>query len=764
MKNYKTNNLITLLGLASILLLLAYYYHSTNKFSPKILNNEFQNISLKDDSRANSNSLDHTFLTDEIIGNSKDVKVEKNQKSIGKNSWYQYFPQAKILNVTVETSEDNNFLKSTLLESNFKFPYVQIDEIIDSESENNNQFKAYIANQVLVEIKPNINDENITQLIQSSGGTVLEKIGLNGFLVQWPLDGINTVRNIEAELSQYSDKILVVEPNYFVFESLSPNDPKFSTQWALNVDNTTTGEIGINAEAAWDTRTDAENVIVAIIDSGIRYTHNDIKDNMWTNLNEIPNNQIDDDNNGFVDDYYGYDFINNDSDPNDDRKHGTSIAGIIGARGNNDYGMTGICWKVKLMALKFLDNLGKGVSSDAIKCIDYAQAHGAHVTNNSWGGMGFAQSLFNAVQRNRDVGIPFIVASGNDGADIDVVDQYPAKYDLNNVITVGNLDYFEKPRPSSNFGKTSVDLFAPGRSVLSLDIDNDDDFILITGTSIATAQVSGVMALLIAEYPNETMAWRINRIFEATIPSPDLTDKCVTGGYLRLRRALTGLIPATISTPPTTVTQIEGYNFNFSMTVNGDGPFTYQWMKNGVPIPNATQATLQVDEVAQASLAKYTLQVTSRVNNVTSAETELLLQTVSSSYKSWIEEHFNTTEIESGIALLNNDPDMDGFSNNQEFALVTIPNKISTKPFLKIESNQQNTQIKFNRQKNESSIQYVLESSTNFSQWDSLNLTTDYTIVGNTGIGATAEEAQVQISPELNSNAARYFRLKVVVP
>ena len=193
-----------------------------------------------------------------------------------------------------------------------------------------------------------------------------------------------------------------IEPNYIYKEDAIPNDPRFDELWGLLNTGQTGGTPGadISVELAWEVQTGSRNVVVAVIDTGIDYTHPDLADNIWVNPGEIPANGIDDDSNGFVDDVRGWDFVNNDNDPMDDRDHGTHVAGTIGALGDNDLGVVGVNWQVTLMPLKFLGADGFGSTVDAISCVDYATDMGVHLTNNSWGGGAYSEALRQAIERS----------------------------------------------------------------------------------------------------------------------------------------------------------------------------------------------------------------------------------------------------------------------------------------------------------------------------------------------------------------------------
>jgi subtilisin family serine protease len=340
-----------------------------------------------------------------------------------------------------------------------------------------------------------------------------------------------------------SGLVEIAEPDYPLKALAAPNDPEYldGNQWALH--NTGLGGGNLNADihatAGWDTMHDASNVVVAVIDSGIRYTHQDLAGNMWTNQREIAGNGIDDDQNGFVDDVHGFDAITNSGDPMDDNGHGTHVAGIIGAVGNNGVGTAGVAWKVQLMACKFLDSAGNGDTSDAIECIDYAVQNGAQIINASWGGPDNSRALQSAIASARDAGVIFVTAAGNDAVNIDVSPNYPAAYDLANMITVCATTRYDTFDSSySNYSPTKVHVGAPGTLIYSTWDSTDKSYAYESGTSMASPMVAGVCALLKARFPNENAAEIIQRVIDSADPLPSLQGKCLSGGRVNLAKAL----------------------------------------------------------------------------------------------------------------------------------------------------------------------------------------------------------------------------------
>ncbi len=348
-------------------------------------------------------------------------------------------------------------------------------------------------------------------------------------------------------LYQKSGLVEYAEPDHIVHAALTPNDPYFvnGTQWHLHNNGASGGIVGadIDATNAWDTITSAASIIVAVIDSGVRYTHQDLAPNMWHN----PSPGGD----GYTDDIYGINAITGSGDPNDDYGHGTHVAGLVGAKGSNGIGVCGVCWTVQIMALKFVDSQGNGSISDAITCIDYATTKGAKVMNFSWGDTTFtSQALYDAISAARDAGIIFVAACGNEGTNTDVTPYYPSSYTLDNIISVAATTRADQLASYSSYGPATVDLGAPGDTIFSCWNSSDSSYQYLSGTSMAAPIVAGACALLWSEYPSESYSDIINRIVNNTDPLPMLAGKCVSGGRLNLAKAMNAPPP----TPPPTVT------------------------------------------------------------------------------------------------------------------------------------------------------------------------------------------------------------------
>ncbi|MBT7068463.1 MAG: S8 family serine peptidase [Verrucomicrobia bacterium] len=337
---------------------------------------------------------------------------------------------------------------------------------------------------------------------------------------------------------QANPNVLYAEPNYVRSVSALPDDPLIEQLWAMHNtgQNGGTDDADIDALEAWDRVTGSEQVVVAVIDTGVNYNHTDLADNMWINVGETAGNGVDDDGNGFVDDVYGYDFINSDADPIDDHDHGSHCAGTIGGVGNNGTGVVGVNWTVRIMALKAFSAQGGGSSADIVAAIDYAVLMGAHVSNNSYGGSGFSQAEYDAVEAARNAGHLFVAAAGNDGTDNDTIPQYPASFDLDNIIAVAATDRNDGIAGFSCFGLESVDLGAPGVDIHST--LSGGGYGNMSGTSMATPHTTGAAALIMAANGQLTYDQVRQLIFNGVDLIPSMDGKVATAGRLNLFNSL----------------------------------------------------------------------------------------------------------------------------------------------------------------------------------------------------------------------------------
>jgi subtilisin family serine protease len=339
-------------------------------------------------------------------------------------------------------------------------------------------------------------------------------------------------------------RVAYAEPNFVVQALRTPNDPSFGQLWGLvNTGQTVDGASGtadadIDADLAWDVSTGSTASVVGIIDTGVDFSHPDLAGTSWINQGEnctgCRTNGIDDDANGYVDDWRGWDFVNEDNDPFDDHGHGTHVAGTIAGLGNNGVGVAGINWTGRVAALKFLDWFGSGDVADAVRALDYATQNGIRVTNNSWGGGEYSQALLDAIERAGAAGGLYVAAAGNDGVDADDTPMYPAAYESPAIISVAATDSRDALASFSNYGRTSVDLGAPGVSIYSTLPGNTYDW--WSGTSMATPHVAGAAALVKAAKPGAS-SMAIKALLLRTVDAKSSLADTTTGGRLNVGSA-----------------------------------------------------------------------------------------------------------------------------------------------------------------------------------------------------------------------------------
>ena len=435
----------------------------------------------------------------------------------------------------------------SLVRTSMKHPMMMIEEkgeFFGKPNENVQSANAHVATHFMLQVRPGINLLKLEEKIVSLGCVIGEKLKDETFIVNLNQEAsIDEHFAVKEALTDLTDLIEVVEPDYFVYAIKTPNDSRLLDLWGMHNSGQSggTNDKDIDGLEAWDLQTGSKDVLVGVIDTGIDGDHEDLKANMWTNPNEIPGNGKDDDGNGYIDDVNGWDFYNNDNNPYDDNSHGTHCAGTIGGIGNNGKGVVGVCWETSMVGIKFLGGSGGGYLSDGVKSIAYATKIGVNLTSNSWGGGGYSSSMKKAIDEAASQGIGFIAAAGNHAGNNDKYPSYPASYESENVISVGANDHKGHSAYFSCYGKNSVDLFAPGVNTLSTTPGNR--YASFSGTSMATPHVAGAYALVLSANPS----WNVHQVKDALMkgvdPENTLSEKCVTGGRLNVFQALSNDAP-----------------------------------------------------------------------------------------------------------------------------------------------------------------------------------------------------------------------------
>jgi len=372
--------------------------------------------------------------------------------------------------------------------------------------------KAHEPGELLIKIKNESLDfiSLLTRDLGLLGAVKFKSLSTEGLgLYKFALD--EDLEEMAEQIQKY-EEVEYVELNHHHYLQATPNDSSFRYQYGLQNSRQSGGDI--SATKAWSVTTGSRKVLVGVIDTGIDYRHPDIAPNYWINPGEYGKdsrgrdkrtNGIDDDRNGYVDDYRGWDFYSNDNDPMDKHKHGTHVAGIIGAKGNNQRGVAGVSWSVSLVGLKVFSDNGRYTRTDVlVSAINYATKMGISITNNSWGSIGFSRSIRDAIKSAGSRGHLFVAAAGNAKTNNDQTPFYPASYGLSNIISVGATDSRDRLASFSNYGSSSVDIAAPGNNIYST--LPGGRYGSLSGTSMAAPFVTGVAALIKAKSSRRSAA------------------------------------------------------------------------------------------------------------------------------------------------------------------------------------------------------------------------------------------------------------------
>lgn len=492
-----------------------------------------------------------------------------------------------------------------LLRTTFKYPLIVETTVANGKPD------YYVADRLLLGPQVNASRSDLESLVSRCGGTLQAKDSY--YVVTFAETGLQTVENSVTYFKAASDLVAYAEVDTLQYSHATTDDPHLSSQWHLTE---------IDAFSAWNTPTDTSSMVVAIIDSGIRTTHEDLRDNLWLNRGEVVPNGRDDDGNGYVDDLHGYDFYTNVASLTDADGHGTAMAGIIAARSANKLGIAGIAGRAKLMGVRFLDKEGYGSTSDAVESIEYAIKNHANLINASWGSGTYSQTLYNAVKKALDSGIVLVTSAGNDGNNIDKVPVYPACFDLNNIITVGSSSTTRSRNNYSNYGEKQVDLFAP-EPVLSTSNENDESYSMIGGTSSAAAIVSGCVAYLKALHPALDAISIKQRILQFTRKTVPLQGFSVTGGIVNLNWSVRAKEAAeiVILSALHDISFYDNHPITLEIKATSSLPLIYTWYKDDIIIPEEKSARYFRPNFTVSDQGKYTVLVSNGESEVSSSAT-----------------------------------------------------------------------------------------------------------------------------------------------
>jgi subtilisin family serine protease len=412
--------------------------------------------------------------------------------------------------------------------------------------------------EVLVRFKPNVSMADVKKLAAKNNDAVEDNIeAVKGLVAIDDLDN-KSAESVAEQYAKLSDLVLYAEPNTQIklepregrqdfsenydFDAESvPNDPMFAEQWALQNEGQNGGKskADISAVEAWKKTKGSKKVIVAVLDTGVDYNHQDLATNMWFRPENIP--AYEDAELGMVNDINGFDADAKLQDPMDDNGHGTHCAGVIGAEGDNSEGIAGVNWEVQIMPLKFLSRGGFGSTKNAIEAINYVidrkrAGVNIRIVSNSWGSTAKSKALGDVIRAAGEEGILFIAAAGNDGSDNDKRPHYPSNYDLPNMVSVAALDRNDNLASFSNFGIKTVHVAAPGKDIMSTWLSAG--YREASGTSMATPYVSGVAALIVAQNPDISVEKLREKLVNSVDKLDSLNGKIKSGGRINAAKAV----------------------------------------------------------------------------------------------------------------------------------------------------------------------------------------------------------------------------------
>lgn len=404
------------------------------------------------------------------------------------------------------------------------------------------------AAEVLVRFKPGVSEEQIEEITAQHNDDVEDEIeSVKGLALIEDEDG-ETAEEVAAEYRSMTDIVEYAEPNSEIAldrEAISdhvlPDDPMFADQWALENKGQKGGKenADIAALRAWHKTTGSDKIVVAVIDTGVDYTHRDLIQNIWVRPPDMA--AYEDEDLGTIDDQHGFNAVDDNGDPMDDNGHGTHCAGIVGAEGGNGFGISGVNWKVEIMPVKFMDASGSGTTAQAIESINYVIERkragvNVRVISASWGSTAKSKALEDVIRKAGEEGIIFIAASGNSSADADKTPHYPAGYELPNVLSIAALNRNDQLASFSNYGAKRVHIAAPGAEILSTWLNGD--FREASGTSMATPVVAGVAALALSAEPNMSVEQLRERLLKSVDKLDALNGKVSTGGRINAAKAV----------------------------------------------------------------------------------------------------------------------------------------------------------------------------------------------------------------------------------
>ncbi len=477
--------------------------------------------------------------------------------------------------------------------------------------------------ELIVGFRSGVTAAGQDQAVRGAGGTTGRRFGrIRARVVR--------VRGAAARAAlERNPDVRYVEPNRRLSLDALPNDTRFGELWGLHNTGQTVGwlpgtpDADVDAPEAWDVTTGA-GVTVAVIDTGVALAHPDLAANAWRNPDEVAGNGLDDDGNGYVDDIVGWDFVQEDATPQDGHGHGTHVAGTVAAVAGNGLGVAGVAPGARIMALRMMGADGTGTTADAVEALLYASANGAAVANNSWGDTEDSQAVRDAVAAADAAGMLVVAAAGNSAGDNDADPHYPSGIELPNVVSVAATDNRDARAWFSNVGRATVDLAAPGASILST--WPASGYRVLDGTSMATPHVSGAAALAKAAFPTATAAGLKALLLRTADARSSLAGLIATGGRLNANAAVrcAGGPQVWVDSPASLVLE-QGRPVPLRVLAGRCGDptgVTVTASANGVPVPLAARGDgVFTGTVTPTAAGTFTVAVTAFAGDATDTQT-----------------------------------------------------------------------------------------------------------------------------------------------
>lgn len=472
----------------------------------------------------------------------------------------------------------------------------------------------FVANQLLALPETDAAHSRLADWMEDRDWIRIERITSSALLLEWQGHDAEQFVSVRDQLLEAFPEDMIIEPNGIMTAFSEPDDPLFPQQ---------KHHLTIRSMEGWDFASEASDVVVAVLDTGVERTHEDLENVIFVNAAEIPGNGIDDDGNGYVDDIHGWDFYANDAIPEDNNGHGTHMSGLIGATANNGVGGAGVAWDVRILPVKFLDGDKLGTVVELIQALDYISTLDVDIVNASFGGYSYSEAVFRAFENLSSADVIIVAAAGNQSLNTDLIPVYPMDFDLPGIIGVGASNNTRVRSEFSNYGAASVDLFAPGNLLLSCAPDNTYE--RASGTSQATALVSGALALLKKQHQDLDNVALKELLLERLRYEPNLEGLCQTGSLLDLSMLLNPQDPAPprITRQPGDAFPDLGGSLVLDVEFVSETRYTVQWFSLEGPVNGANAPQLVIENIESRHGSTYWAVIANAFGEVKSAEVKV---------------------------------------------------------------------------------------------------------------------------------------------